>query len=82
MFFLRGSNRLFREEKIAEHDQRFKVLLQEFLREFLLLFFPDLLEQLDLDRVEWLHQELYPDPPHGQLLTIDLIASIPFRQPG
>jgi len=64
---------------MAEHDQRFKVLLQEFLREFLLLFFPDLPEQLDLDKVEWLQQELYPDPPHGSLLTIDLIARLPFR---
>jgi hypothetical protein len=64
---------------MAAHDQRFKVLLQEYLREFLLLFFPDLLDQLDLDHVEWLHQELYPDPPHGQMLTIDLIASIPVR---
>jgi hypothetical protein len=62
---------------MAEHDQRFKVLLQEFLREFLLLFFPDLVEQLDLTQVEWLHQEIYPDPPHGKLLTIDLIARIP-----
>jgi hypothetical protein len=66
------------ERWMAAHDQRFKVLLQEFLREFLLLFFPDLLAQSDLERVEWLHQELYPDPPHGQLLTIDLIARVPF----
>jgi hypothetical protein len=65
---------------MAAHDQRFKVLLQEFLAEFLLLFFPDLLDQLDLRRVEWLHQELYPDPPQGRLLTLDLIVSIPIRQ--
>ena len=65
---------------MAAHDQRFKVLLQEFLIEFLLLFFADLVDQLDLENVEWLHQELYPDPPHGQLLTIDLIAAISLRQ--
>lgn len=64
---------------MAAHDQRFKMLLQAFLREFLVLFFPDLVDQLDLDCVEWLHQELYPDPPKGQLLTIDLIARIPLQ---
>ena len=41
-----------------DHDQRFKVLLKESLREFLALFFPQWLPVLDLSRAEWLHQEL------------------------
>src|SRR5262249_45671778 len=61
----------------VDHDQRFKVLLQEFLREFLSLFFPDLLPYLDLTKVTWLHQELYPDAPQGLKWTIDLLARIP-----
>ncbi len=60
-----------------EHDQRFKVLLQEFLREFLALFFPDLLPHLDLARVTWLQQEHFPSAPEGMLRTIDLLAQIP-----
>jgi hypothetical protein len=60
-----------------EHDQRFKVLIQEFLREFLGLFFPELLPYLDLSRVSWLQQEIYPYAPEGLRLTIDLLARVP-----
>lgn len=60
-----------------EHDQRFKVLIQEFLREFLSLFFPELLPHLDLGQVTWLHQELYPSAPEGTTRTIDLLARVP-----
>jgi hypothetical protein len=60
-----------------EHDQRFKVLLQEFLSEFLALFFPDLLPHLDLGQVIWLHQEIYPEPQQGTTRSIDLLARIP-----
>jgi len=60
-----------------EHDQRFKVLLQEFLREFRSLFFPELLPHLDLTRVSWMHQELYPSAPEGLMRTIDLLARVP-----
>jgi len=60
-----------------EHDQRFKVLLQEFLREFLALFFPELVPHLDLGRVTWLHQELYHSAPEGTTHTIDLLARVP-----
>lgn len=60
-----------------EHDQRFKVLLKEFLREFLCLFFPDLLPHVDLAQVTWLHQEIYSSAPQGFTLTIDLLARVP-----
>jgi hypothetical protein len=60
-----------------EHDQRFKVLIQEFLREFLGLFFPELLPYLDLSRVSWLQQEIYPYAPEELRLTIDLLARVP-----
>ena len=32
---------------MAEHDQRFKVLLREFLPDFLRLFFPERADTLD-----------------------------------
>jgi hypothetical protein len=60
-----------------EHDQRFKVLIQEFLREFLGLFFPELLPYLDLSQISWLQQEIYPYAPEGLRLTIDLLARVP-----
>jgi hypothetical protein len=53
------------------------VLLQEFLREFLALFFPDMLPHLDPARVTWLQQEIYPHAPEGLKLTIDLLARVP-----
>jgi hypothetical protein len=64
---------------MAEHDQRFKTLVQEFLPEFFTLFFPDWVERLDFTRVTWLEQELFPNPPHGERLAIDLIAQVPVR---
>ncbi len=60
-----------------EHDQRFKVLLREFLAEFLALFFPELFPHLDLSRVEWLHQEIYPWVREGETMTIDLLVRVP-----
>jgi hypothetical protein len=61
---------------MAEHDQRFKTLLREFFPEFLQLFFPDLAARLDLSRPEWLDKELFPDPPHGEALVLDLVARV------
>jgi hypothetical protein len=61
----------------VEHDQRFKVLLREFLGEFLALFFPEIFPHLDLTRTEWLHQELYHSVKEGTTLTIDLLVRVP-----
>jgi hypothetical protein len=62
-----------------DHDRRFKILLQEYLSQFLGLFFPELLPYLDLSRVTWLQQELYPRDPHGLKLTVDLLVQVPLR---
>jgi len=64
---------------MAEHDQRFKVLLQEFLPEFLRLFFPERAELFDLEQVEWLDKELFVDPPQGDVLLLDLVARLHLR---
>jgi hypothetical protein len=52
---------------MAEHDQLFKQLLQEFLPEFPRLFFPQLAGGLDLGRNEWLVKEIFPDPSLGDV---------------
>ncbi len=64
-----------------DHDQRFKTLLREFLPEFVALFLPDLAARLDLARPEWLDQEAFLDPPHGEKRVLDVVAKVPTRDP-
>jgi hypothetical protein len=64
---------------MAEHDQRFKTLLREFFPDFLRLFFPEHAASFDLDHLEWLEQEKFVAPPHGDVLLLDLVASLTFR---
>jgi hypothetical protein len=65
---------------VAEHDQGFKQLLQEFLPEFLTLFFPERAAGLDLGRVEWLDKEVFPDPSQADVYQLDLVARLRRRQ--
>jgi hypothetical protein len=64
-----------------EHDQRFKTLIREFIREFVQLFFPDWHERFDFDKIEWLDKEIFLDPPRGETRTLDLVAKVAVRQP-
>ena len=57
---------------MADQDQRFKVLLQEFFAEFFQLFFPDWLARFDFTRVDWLDKEAFSDPPQGERPYLDL----------
>lgn len=66
---------------MSEHDQRFKTLIQEFLAQFIQLFFPDRAEGFDFSDVTWLTQEVFPDPPTGERLLLDLVARVRLRQP-
>jgi hypothetical protein len=51
---------------MADHDQRFKSLLKEFLAEFFELFFAEWYHRFDFSGVVWLEQELFLDPPQGK----------------
>ena len=62
---------------MQDHDQRFKVLLREFIVEFFLLFFPEWAKRFDFARIEWLEQEVFPDPPQGERFAVDLVAKDP-----
>ncbi len=64
-----------------DHDQRFKALLREFFADFLNLFFKDWADRLDLSRVQWLEQELMPDPPDGERHVVDSVAKLTTREP-
>ena len=61
---------------MAHHDQRLKTLLKEFIRDFFRLFLPQWFARLDFSRVEWLEQEVFPDPPTGKRGEMDLLAKI------
>src|SRR5437588_7415774 len=75
---VRSSRGLIVKGGVVGHDERFKLILREFLREFFELFLPDLAGQLDFAAAVWLQQELITDPPAGEKRTIDLLVSIPF----
>ena len=66
---------------MPDHDQRFKLLLQEFFREFLELFFPILAARFDFSKIEWLDKEVFADPPQGQRGYLDLVAQLATREP-
>ena len=65
---------------MLDHDQRFKLLIQEFFAEFLELFFPDQAARFDFSAIQWLDKEIFVDPPHGERGTLDLVAQLPTRQ--
>jgi hypothetical protein len=65
---------------MADHDQRFKTLLQEFFAEFIQLFFPTWAERFDLANITWLHTEVFADPPQGERRRLDLVAKLNVRQ--
>lgn len=65
---------------MEDHDQRFKTLLQEFFREFFLLFFPRWEERFDFTAITWLNQEVFADPPQGERRELDLVAQLATRQ--
>ncbi|MBM3226165.1 MAG: DUF4351 domain-containing protein [Candidatus Tectomicrobia bacterium] len=65
---------------MADHDQRFKVLLQEFFAEFFQLFLPDWFARFDFARIDWLDKEAFNDPPQGERRYLDLVARLPVRQ--
>jgi hypothetical protein len=64
------------DKDVPDHDQRFKVLVQEFFREFLFCFFPDWAERFDYTALDWLTQEVFPDPPQGERRALDLVCRL------
>ncbi len=65
----------------VDHDQRFKELLREFFADFLHLFFGEWAKRFDLTRIDWLDQELQPEPPIGPRFRIDLLARLTATEP-
>ncbi|WP_020470233.1 RpnC/YadD family protein [Zavarzinella formosa] len=60
-----------------DHDQFFKKLMHLFLRDFFEIFFPAWVNRFRFDQVEWVEQEIFPDPPRGEKLVVDVLAKLP-----
>lgn len=62
-----------------DHDQRLKLLLQAFLVEFIRLIRADWVDRFEFSKIEWLPQEVFPNPPQGERRIIDLVARLPVK---
>lgn len=61
------------------HDALFKELISTFLFEFLELFAPAVLDDLDRDSVEFLPQEAFADLNKGKKRVVDILVKAKFR---
>jgi hypothetical protein len=66
---------------VADHDQRMKAAVQQFLPEFVALAVADWAGRFDLSSPDWLPQEVFLDPPQGKRRQVDLVARAPLTQP-
>jgi hypothetical protein len=62
-----------------DHDQRLKVLIQEFFAAFFQCFFPAWAARFKFDEVDWLDKELFLAPPQGERRQFDLVARLRLR---
>lgn len=56
-----------------DHDRLFKELIQTYLEEFMLLFFPQLHEAIDFGLISFLSEEVYTDVVVGEKRKVDLL---------
>jgi hypothetical protein len=66
---------------MADHDQRMKVAVREFLAEFAGLTVPSWVGRYRLAEAEWQEQEVFLNPPQGERRVLDLVARVPLAQP-
>lgn len=66
---------------MADHDQRMKVAVHEFLPEFQALILPAWVGRFDLSEPHWQQQEVFLDLPQGERRLLDLVALVPVNQP-
>jgi hypothetical protein len=71
----------FPDSSMPAHDPLFKNVLKEFFAEFFALFLPEWANLFDFASVEWLDQEVFPDPPEGRRRVLDLVAKLRTREP-
>ncbi|MBN8725735.1 MAG: DUF4351 domain-containing protein [Acidobacteria bacterium] len=61
-----------------DHDRLFKELLRVFFVEFLDLFFPEILQDIDKNSITFLDKEIFVDVTSGEKHEVDLVAKVKF----
>lgn len=63
-----------------DHDRLFKELIENFFSDFIDLFFPEIYEQIDFNKVQFLKQELFTDITVGEKHYIDLLIETKLKK--
>lgn len=71
--------RLSRNLEYINHDRLFKELITTFFEEFIILFFPDIHEELDFQKVRFLQQEIFTDVTEGDTHQVDLLVETKWK---
>ncbi|MDG5789893.1 transposase [Evansella sp. AB-P1] len=66
-------------ESWTDHDRLFKELISTFFEEFMVLFFPEVHEQLDFTNTHFLSQEIFTDVTDGDKHEVDLLVETKLR---
>ena len=64
-----------------DHDQRLKEAVKSKFSDAIDLLLPEWLPLFDFSKLEWIEQEIFPDPPKGTRRSIDMPAKLPTLQP-
>ena len=59
------------------HDQLFKLMMHLLLKDFFEVFFPEWAGRFLFGQAEWLEQEIFPEPPRGEKLVVDMLVRLP-----
>ena len=62
-----------------DHDRLFKELIKTFFIDFIVLFFPEVLQYLDTRSITFVDKEVFTDVTSGESHEVDLVAKIQFK---
>lgn len=65
---------------MIDHDRLFKELISTFFVEFLELFLPQVVREIDRESIQFLPQEVFNDVTSGEKKEIDLLAQVRYQQ--
>ena len=73
---LKGTYVLLKKRGIhlIDHDRLFKMLIETFFEEFMVLFLPEAAELIDFSQVTFLQQEVFSDLIEGEKKVVDLLV--------
>ncbi|MDB9446832.1 Rpn family recombination-promoting nuclease/putative transposase, partial [Anabaena sp. CS-542/02] len=65
---------------MIDHDRLFKELISTFFVEFLELFLPQVVREIDRESIQFLPQEVFNDVTSGDKKEIDLLAQVRYQE--